>query len=185
MIYTSEPVYFTRRLYPPHLVPLERAVLVTAETIARWCVRFEAGLIIPKLKGQTEKDRSGKLPDNLEEREAFIEELCQWLFEHSLTPDLFKFFLYSSDSIAIGEIAPFDHHDDTCCWALNLTPLQFTELQNAWEQASLPRDLFYETSKTVCEVSPPGPIGRFFRWFGFSFENKRCYSPKEWELKSK
>ncbi len=185
MIYTSEPVYFTQGPYSGPLVPLARAVRVTAKTVARWCGRYEAGLIIPRRKGQANEGRSGKLPDDPDEREAFIEGLCDWLFEHSLTPDLFKLFLYSSDGITIGEVAPFDHHDDTCCWALNITPAQFAELQSAWERASLPRDLFYEASKAVCEESPSGPIGQFFRWLGCSFGGKGCYSPKEWERKSK
>ena len=128
MLYFPELYYF----FDQKDFPLQRAVFVTAKEIAKYCTYYKAKLIVPQ-KGIKEKERQGLLP--VEEKDKFIEELMEWMFSNSLNLGLFTLTL---DNLEIGKakekVAKFDHHDDTCCWVLNLSEDEFFKLQNVWKE---------------------------------------------------
>lgn len=168
MLYSPELFYF----FDQKDTPLKKAVLVTAKEIAKYCTYYKAKLIVPK-KGVKEKERQGLLPSAAEEKEKFAKELIEWIFSNSLNLGLFTLTL---DNLEIGKdkerVAKFDHHDDTCCWVLNLSKDEFLSLQNAWKNNDLPADLFFPEEQTKI-VKAKGLLG----WFGFT----KIYSPKRWE----
>lgn len=190
MTFIPEPVYF----FPAHnedkslALSNERfkdAIIVTVLTMSRWYPRYEAELLMPIASAKNDRRREGTFSDDPRARAAEVQTLCAWIFDNSFGTDLFALFLRDKKNNAEDGIAPFDHHDDTCCWALDVSPEQFAELQSAWEAALLPKDLFYDAKLTIETVRTPGTFVRFLNRFGFNIENKRCYSPKEWELNKK
>lgn len=68
----------------------------------------------------------------------------------------------------------FEHHEDTCCWSLDLTEEEFKELQKQWKLNDLPQDLFYPEDKGMT-IRKPGIWGKLGFW--------EMYSAKEWEEK--
>jgi len=137
-------------LYAPNLhyffsqkdFPFEKAFLVTASAVARSCTHYLAELITP-VAGVEEKEKSGELPKDPHELARSLSEIVKWLFSSSENPELFAFFI---DDAELGsdpkKIAKFDHHDDTCCWVLNVSEDEFAGLQDAWRSEGLPEDLF-------------------------------------------
>lgn len=162
MIYNFE-------LYYSGKIDLKEAVRVTAEFVAEFCEFYEAELICPikEYKGITIK--KGTITE--ENRGDFVKNIIDWIFENSDTTELFKLFIYNNP-VSQTESREFDHHDDTCCWALNLTEEQFTNLKATLKKNSLPEDLFYDSSKVVCEKQK-GILG----FLGYH----KCYTPKEYE----
>lgn len=160
--------------------PFRKAVLVTACTVGRWSRYFCTELIAAKSKQVAPTCRSGSLPTILEEKETFIAELVSWLFENSLADELFCLFLDDDPVPQPGKVAKFDHHDDTCCWVLNLAQDEFVELQAEWKDHGLPTDLFYPEENTLCMPYPgTGLKARLFRSVGV----QKCYTPRQWENK--
>lgn len=157
--------------------PLQKAVEVTAVTVSHWCRFYEARLIVPVSKESIPLQKSGALPDGMPEREAFIHALVDWLFAHSNPPELFTLRLADDPLSSKDGVAKFDHPDDTCCWTLDLSAEQFTELQLAWQAQALPTDLFYPEGQQIC-VPYRGKSwkARLFRWLGV----QTCYTPKQW-----
>jgi hypothetical protein len=158
--------------------PFRKAVIVTATTVACWCDYFYAKIIAPTMKQVKPPERGGALPKNIQEKEAFVAELLQWLFENSITDELFCLLLDDKPVPQPGVVAKFDHHDDTCCWSLTLSDNEFSELQTKWREQRLPEDLFYPEWKTIC-VSYSGErrMSRLLRAVGA----QKCYTPKQWE----
>jgi len=101
-------------------------------------------------------ERSGRLPEDLEERDRFVAELVDWLFEDSAIEELFCLMLDDEPLPSQGKAktAKFDHHDDTCCWALNLSEEEFAQVQSSWVEHNLPEDLFCPEHLRVREVRP-------------------------------
>lgn len=162
MIYHSELYYF----YDTKDFPSEKAFLVTAKAVSRFCKDYYAELIAPK-KGVKDKTKSEDLPGDITKREKLIEEILTWIRENSEVNDLFALFLYGNPrNTNSEECEKFDHHDDTCCWALNLTEEEFAELQAEWRKNQLPDDLFY-----------PRNLGIQKGW--------KYYTPKQWKEKNK
>jgi len=151
---------------------------VTATTVSRWCSHYRAELIAAKSKDSAPTSKSGALPAEAQEKEAFATELVGWIFENSLMYSLFYLRLDDEPVPQQGNVTKFDHHDDTGSWALDLTESEFAELQAAWQSHGLPQDLFYHAEKTVC-VPVPGIAlkARLFRALGV----QKCYTPKQWE----
>jgi hypothetical protein len=115
-------------------------------------------------------------------REVFIADLVGWLFENSIIDDLFCLFLDSEPTPKPGKVAKFDHHDDTCCWVLNLTETEFAHLQAVWRANGLPEDLFYPERAGLCIPYPGmGLKARLLRALGI----QKCYTPKQWENEEK
>jgi hypothetical protein len=176
-------------LYSPELYYLQdnknfdfrKAVVVTATTVARWCNYYEAKLLASKSRDVAQRPKRGSLPSDLQEKEVFLTELINWIFENSWVDDLFVLFLDDEPVPRSEGVAKFDHHDDTCCWVLNLTGGEFAELQAAWEAHDLPRDLFYPPPEVDYCIPVPGNglKARVLRFFGV----KNCYTPKQWEMK--
>jgi len=159
--------------------PVQDAVLVTVTTVSRWCSHYRAELIAPKSKQIVPRCKSGALPTNAQEREAFVAELVSWIFDSSLMYTLFYLRLDDEPVPQQGNVTKFDHHDDTDCWALDLTEGEFAELQAAWQAHGLPNDLFYPAEKTLCVPYPgTGLMARLLRAIGA----QRCYTPKQWEM---
>ncbi|MCX7683173.1 MAG: hypothetical protein N2508_14605 [Anaerolineae bacterium] len=175
MVYAAELFYFQDQ----QDFPFQRAVLVTAKTIARWCTHFQARLIAPGKK-QAAGEKQGRLPDAPAEREAFVTELVQWLFAHSVVEELFCLLLDDEPVPRAGKVAKFDHHDDTCCWLLNLSESEFADLQNAWRENDLPSDLFYPVQEMICIPYPGhGLKPRVLRLLGV----RKCYTPAQWRTR--
>lgn len=174
MLYLPELYYFYQKEFPS-----EKAVAVTAKTVAVWCTEYKAELLAPR-KGVHEKKREGVLPSDERARRQLIGELTDWIFHNSIVSNLFALFLYRTE-VEKKSVATFDHHDDTCCWALHCTPQEFLTLQSAWRNAGLPDDLFYEEGKGVKVVRPPSIFDRFLAMFGFTGETSKIYTPKQWE----
>ncbi|RCK71855.1 MAG: hypothetical protein ANABAC_2678 [Anaerolineae bacterium] len=158
--------------------PLSKAIEITAITVSRWCTCFEARLIAPQSKNITPVQKSGRLPEDLQARQQFVGELVEWLLANSNPPDLFYLLLDDQPLPKKDRVARFDHHDDTCCWVLNLSSEEFAELQYAWQAHGLPVDLFYPEEAQIC-VPYSGKTwrGRLLRWLG----GQKCYTPKQWE----
>lgn len=176
MIYLPELFYLQRR---DGDFPFQRAVRVTAVAIGQWCTHFYAKIIAPKGGYKGPLERQGPLPENLCKREAFISDLLDWLFSNSEVEVLFGLLL-DDDAICSDRVAKFAHHDDTCCWVLNLTEEEFAQLQAVWRANGLPEDLFYPEHQQICvPVQGPGWKAHLLRALGV----QQCYSPKEWEAR--
>lgn len=180
MLYLPELYYF----FDQKNFPLEKTVLVTAKKVSESCGYYQARLIWP-LKGVKETERQGSLPAATEEKHKFIEELIKWIFSNLATP-LEDFALFFDDE-EIGQrkdnSAKFSHHDDTCCWAMNITEREFQDLKTAWKNNGLPEDLFYPEGQEIKIMKPPGAIARLLIKLGFTFENSKIYTPKRWAEK--
>ncbi len=174
MIYAAELFY----LQDQQDVPFQRAVLVTAKTVAQWCTHFQAKLLSHSkaYKGLTEKQ--GVLPAEPLEKQVFVTELIQWIFAYSEVQDLFFLLLDNEPMPRIGRVAKFDHHDDTCCWFLNLDLKEFTVLQEVWGRNNLPLNLFYPQEETICVPYPGNNLkSKVLRLLGV----QRCYTPMQWQ----
>ncbi len=158
--------------------PFRKAVRVTATAISHWSHYFYAEVIAPVSEHVNPTKCSGSLPDGKREREAFITELIDWLFENSIADDLFALFLSDSPTPNREGIAKFDHHDDTCCWVLNLTEQEFATLQAVWKENGLPEDLFYPAHAMRSVPLPGNSIAsRLLRKLGM----RKYYTPRQWE----
>jgi hypothetical protein len=154
------------------------AVRVTATAVGRWCSHYRARLIVPTSRDFASTVKSGALPADPQEKEAFVAALVHWIFEHSVTYSLFCLRLDDKPVLEQGGRAKFDHHDDTGCWTLELGADEFAALQAAWQAHGLPQDLFYPEGETVLVPYPgKGLLARLFRAFGGS----KFYTPKQWE----
>jgi len=157
--------------------PFRQAVMVTAATVAQWSTHFYAKLLAPKSK-QGVQERSGALPRGAQDRESFVMDVVEWLFENSVIDDLFCLFLDSEPVPNPARVAKFDHHDDTCCWVLNLSEEEFAWLQSSWVNHGLPKDLFYPEHLGLCVPWPgTGLKAKVLRILGV----QKCYTPKRWE----
>lgn len=158
--------------------PFQTAVRVTATAISRWSSYFTAKLIAPTSKKIGVLEKNGPLPIDAQAKETFVAETVSWIFENSFTDDLFCLFLDDEPATRSGKVAKFDHHDDTCCWMLNLLESEFAELQSIWSTNGLPKDLFYPAQSGVCIQYPgTGLKARIFRAIGVT----QGYTPKQWE----
>lgn len=157
--------------------PFRRSVLITATTVSRWCSSFYAQIIAPKSNYTGPLEKSGFLPEDAVEREGFVTELVGWLLDNSSVDDLFCLLLDDEPYPKADKVAKFDHHDDTCCWVLNLTEAEFAHLQAVWQANRLPEDLFYPEHHGVCVPYPgTGLKAKWLRLLGV----KKCYTPKQW-----
>ncbi|MDP2655830.1 MAG: hypothetical protein Q8P17_04950 [bacterium] len=165
--------------------PTEKATVITAKKVGEWCTYYKAALITP-VQGMKDTEREGKFPLQPIEKQQFIHDLIAWLISSSVpmtSNHLFTLFLDDSEILRAYKPRKFSHPDDTCCWDMTLTEPQFQELETAWEDNGLPRDLFYEEGKGTEIIKPPGLIARFFGKLGFTSKNSKVYSPKRWEKK--
>lgn len=158
--------------------PFQKAVLVTAKTVAQWCAYFHTRVLSSSKRSEHLLERKGALPTDTREKEAFVTELLLWLWDHSDVEDVFYFLLDDEPVPQAGKVAKFDHHDDTCCWFLNLTESEFLTLQDAWRNNDLPIDLFYPEQKMI-RVPYPGNgwKAKALRLLGV----QRCYTPLQWQ----
>jgi hypothetical protein len=174
MVYEPELYY----LQDEKDFPFRDALRLTATTVSRWCSHYHAELLAPEPKDIVPKGKSGPLPTDPQEKEAFVAELVSWILENSLMDSLFRLLLDDEPVLKSGGGAKFAYYDDTCSWSLDLTESEFAELQSAWQGHSLPQDLFYPQGKSVCVPYPgTGLMARLFRATG----GQRCYTPKRWE----
>ena len=137
MIYAAELFYWQDPNFS-----FEKGLRVTAETLATFAKAYDARLITPKDK-QVLTKQSGLLPEDLTARQTAVRELIDWVLDASAVNDMFSFFLSDETTVSTKQVNLFDHHDDTCCWALNLTEEQFAALKDAWQRHNLPTDLFF------------------------------------------
>jgi len=163
MIYLFD-TYYSKK------IDFVNAIKVSSAFASKFCSFYEAEVIFYEKNFKGLKERRGKLPTT--NKEEFVTELIEWILNSSLNDELFKLLMYS-DANSPKETCIFDHHDDTCCWALNLTEDQFEGLQRELETNDLPIDLFYESSKSIC-IKEKGIKGLL----GF----KKSYTPKEYEI---
>ncbi len=168
-------------LYNQPEFPLAKAIRIIATHLAQFCSYYEARLIVPN-KGVLVTEKRGELPASSSKKVQFVAELLQWFINNSEFPDLFCLRLYNEPRTP-QECAIFDHSDDTCCWVLNISETQFTSLQYAWQEAGLPRDLFYPEKQTIIVTKPLDWFGRALTHIGFTFNGGRHYTPKQWAEK--
>ena len=162
--------------------PLQKAVQVTAAAVGLWCDFFYAKIIMPKSKLLPSVDKQGQLPKYAGDREIFIVDLVNWLFENSLATGLFTLFLDDEPTPKRDKVAKFDHHDDTCCWVLNLTETEFSQLQSVWRENDLPEDLFYPEQAGLCIPYPgSGFKAKLWRALGVL----KTYTPKQYQEEEK
>lgn len=174
MRYLPELYYFEEQ----EDFPFRQAVLATATAVSQWCSHFYARVIVPLTKDTDPLEKGGLLPVDPQERQSFVADLVDWLFDNSAVDGLFCLFLDDEPAPQSGKTAKFDHHDDTCCWALNLMPDEFAHLQTTWKANGLPEDLFYPEHDGLCVPYPgTGLKARLLRALGV----QRCYTPKQWE----
>lgn len=175
MLYAAELFYWQEQ----RDFPFQKAVLVTASTVAQWCTHFRARLLAPRGRLAT-GEKWGALPTVPAERAAFVAELVCWIFAHSLVEELFYLLIDDEPVPQAGRVAKFDHHDDTCCWLLNLTGSEFVALQDAWRDNGLPPDLFYPEQEMVCIPYPGRSLkSRVLRLLGA----QKCYTPLQWRTR--
>jgi len=181
MKYLPETFYFDQADFP-----FKKAVTVTAKEVGVWCGYCRAQILSPKKGGQCE-ERFGPIPQ--ENKEAFIESTINWIFENSETEDLFALFLDISPIPQLNDpgfsCPKFCHHDDTCCWNLELNDEELNRLQLKWKEAGLPEDLFYPEDKAVHITKELGPIARAVAVFGGSMSLEKIYTPKQWQEEQK
>jgi hypothetical protein len=158
--------------------PFQKAFLITATGVSRWSSYYYARLITPKSRDITPVEQKGSLPIGIEKKETFITELVTWLFENSQVDQLFCLFLDDEPLTQTGRVAKFDHHDDTCCWVLNLLETEFSDLQKLWKLNGLPQDLFYPEEYAFCiPYAGTGLNAKLLRIVGV----KKCFTPKQRE----
>lgn len=162
--------------------PYREAVRLTAMAVSRWCTYYQARLIMPRSNDIQPQERTGRLPDDLAARERFVGELVDWLFANSLCDDLFALFLDDKPLPRPKPMCKFDHHDDTCCWVLDLSEDEFAALQAIWREHGLPEDLFYPSEKAICvPYQGQGLGGKLLEKLGA----QKCYTPKQWEERTR
>lgn len=162
MVYNFDTYYLNK-------VDFAKLVTVAASFVSTKTEFYNAELTLPADRTIAEKVRQGALPE--EKREEFIKHLVDWLIKNSLNQELFKLMLYNEPASS-SEPMPFDHHDDSCCWVLNLSESDFEEFKLFLESHSLPVDLFYKSTESVL-VKNKGILGIL----GF----QKSYTPKEYE----
>lgn len=173
MRYLAELYYFAQADFP-----VRKAVLVTATTVAHDCRYFYARILAPCLKSTAANTRSGLLPADPAEKEAFVAGLVGWLFAHSLSDNLFCLLLDENPLPRRDSIPRFAHYDITDSWVLDLSPTTFAALQERWQAEGLPADLFYPETETRCVPYPgKGLVSTLWRRLGV----QKCYTPKQWE----
>ncbi len=175
MRYFPEFYYF----YDQKGFPFEQAVLVTAMKVSEWCTHYQAELTGPT---KVVMKRQGALPLEAQEKQAFVQGLVRWVLSNSY-PDDFALFLGDFEmSQNKDELALFQHGHGICCWDLKMAEQQFQELQQAWEQHALPKDLFYQEGRQTIVALPTGSILKEYDYTGVPCVT---YSPKRWEEKQR
>lgn len=119
----------------------ERAVTVTALEVLKWADRYSFGNTPWWAWRMQWRFNMTTAPEEITTMLKAVfsamaeekEELPFCLFLHHQAP-------------AKGEVCLFDHHDDSCCWVLNITLEQYQTLQRVWSLHSLPTDLFIPTA---------------------------------------
>ncbi|RME44013.1 MAG: hypothetical protein D6791_14175 [Chloroflexi bacterium] len=159
--------------------PLRHAIQVTATGVALWCDYYLARVIAPREPRPAPGEKHGRLPSSPVEKEAVVGDLLRWLWDSSEVEDLFCLLLDDRPLPRPRPCSRFDHHDDTCCWVLDLTAEQFAILQQRWREHGLPADLFYPEREMRC-VPWPGERkrDRALRALGA----QKCYTPRQWQL---
>jgi len=156
--------------------PEDRALEVTARTVARWCQSFRAEMLAPRKECKGDTKREGSLPENPDDKEAFVQELISWIKRCSVVS---TFRLLMDDSPILETEQPkFAYFDEIDSWFLRLDDREFLELRDAWRKAGLPEDLFAPEDDFFCVPWPgTGLLARLWRLLGV----QKCYSPKEAE----
>ena len=99
----------------------KKSIFVIAKTVGQWCDYYSAKLLSPH-KEVTDTKKEGKLPSDKKEKDIFIQNIIEWIFDKSDLEDMFLLFLGGKSVLTDKSTSvKFDHHDDTCCWVLNLT----------------------------------------------------------------
>jgi hypothetical protein len=174
--YRPEPVYFYASPFGPRAVfskphpdfPREHAARVTARTVARWATRYQAWPV-----ADPAQRRESRLPRAAAARSALIDaafaEIEQVLAGHAWPWEWVGLWLYRGERILL------DQHDGVPA-KLFLTAAQFARLQEALDQAGLPRDLYYPAWEVRIVVEPYRvPFSN-----GSIVVGERAYSPRQW-----
>lgn len=105
-------------------------------------------------------------------------ELVGWLFEHSLSHNLFRLLLDENPLPRQEGLPRFAYYDTIASWVLDLSAQAFAALQARWQAEGLPTDLFYPENETRCVPYPgKGLLPALWRRLGV----QKCYTPKQWE----
>lgn len=142
MRYWSNEKYFLsdeERLWTESELELyEKTATVTALEVLRWSDRYSFGetpwWLFGGRRWYTDMSRASR------EIAKYLEQVFA-LAKKKKDEQLFCLFLHNKKPEP-EEGCMFDHHDDSCCWVLNVTSEQYRILQKAWTKAGLPEDLF-------------------------------------------
>jgi len=91
---------------------------------------------------------SGKLPPSVEEKRKFLNKITEYLLDE-LNSDSFLLWLDPAPIPRFSKqqrIYKFDHHDDTCCWALNLDDDEYAILRKTFGENGLLEDVFHSSN---------------------------------------
>lgn len=176
MLYLPELYYF----WDQQEFPSDEAFLLSVQIMGQWCRYFSAEILNP-VKGMTDTYNLGELPEDPEKRKEFLKELVHWLTINSAVSDDFCLVMDTEPlerkKFYGGE--KFSYYEP-CCWNIDLTHDQFSELQTALEKNGLPKDLFYPEDKQVNIPQKPGFFGKLLK-----IESGKTYTPKQWEAEQK
>lgn len=169
------------------------AARVTTRTMARWASRYAMRLFankptIPPEEWQTQvrqarkggtlpyeqirRTQEGDLPTGREEREALIDAFFGEFQEFERlgihpSPAGVSLFLGKEILLEQGDGMP---------GPLAASPKEFAQLQDAWEQAGLPRDLYYAARDERIVMDGEERYGGVVR-------TRYIYSPRQWEAR--
>src|SRR3990167_2481095 len=175
MIYLPEDFYFKN----VQDFPCQKAILVTAKTIARWSDSYEAKILEPK-RGVKVKQRFGDLPKNTNDREKLTEEILNWIWENSRDEHYFNLYFKNKSIIKNGNFeALFSYPDNDDVWGLELSKDQFIALQKELKKNNLPEELFYEKSKEIIAI--PKYYQKCSKLRRILFGGTYAFSPKTWD----
>jgi hypothetical protein len=165
-----------------------QAALVTTRTMARWAEHYRMRLSAMKptvppaqLQKQLRLARRGGalpfekiarteeavLPAGLAEREGLIDGFFEEFERHR------AYLVQAEVSLYLGEYILLDQSDGMP-GPLAASPEEFVQLQTAWEEAGLPRDLYYPVRDERMVIEPVEKYGGVVR-------TRLYYSPRQWE----
>ncbi len=169
--YWLDEYYFapnkTEGVEPPKDL-LRRAIAVTARLVSHWATSYEAYSHLRRLP--SDQKRTGYLPQDQWAREAHIDNLFNWLEQQEVPLSASVVYLFQDDTPI------FLIQDNTV--SVFLTAREFVELQDAWEQHGLPRDLYYSARNQYAIIEPVERHGGIVRAYQY-------YSPLQWEQRIK
>ena len=175
MIYSPDDYYFWNN----EDISFQKAVLVTVKTVSKWCDSYQATIKSPKTSLQI-KYKSGDLPKTAADKEKFVINVLNWIWDNSKNERYFR--LYLIKNIQEKQVNVFVHDDDAN-WGLELSEDEFRALQKIFKKNCLPEDLFSKKEHTIIAI--PKYYEKWSVLRRILFGGTHAFSPKTWESMKK